>query len=82
MAGSLVSDDELKTLLVDQMELVDAAEFEKAQQMSSMSVYPGECAGRTITLQSSASPISSEALMPGRPAGLPRRGRLARRGRP
>ena len=31
MAGSLVSDDELKTLLVDQMELVDAAEFEKAQ---------------------------------------------------
>jgi len=42
MAGSLVSDDELKTLLVDQMELVDAAEFEKAQQMATRLKIPLE----------------------------------------
>jgi type IV pilus assembly protein PilB len=42
MAGSFVSDDELKTLLVDQMELVDAAEFEKAQQMAARLKIPLE----------------------------------------
>ena len=42
MAGSLVSDDELKTLLVDQMELVDAVEFEKAQQMATRLKIPLE----------------------------------------
>jgi len=40
MAGSFVSDDELKALLVDQMELVDAAEFEKAQQMATRLKIP------------------------------------------
>jgi type IV pilus assembly protein PilB len=42
MAGSFVTDDELKTLLVDQMELVDAAEFEKAQQMATRLKIPLE----------------------------------------
>lgn len=41
-AGSFVSDDELRTLLVDQMELVDAAEFEKAQQMATRLKIPLE----------------------------------------
>ena len=34
MAVALVTDEELRTLIVDQLELVDAAEFEKAQQMA------------------------------------------------
>ena len=33
MAG-IVSDEELRTLIVQQLELVDAAEFTKAQQMA------------------------------------------------
>lgn len=42
MAGSFVSDGELKALLVDQLELVDTAEFEKAQQMATRLKIPLE----------------------------------------
>jgi type IV pilus assembly protein PilB len=42
MAGSFVSDDELRILLVDQLELVDTAEFEKAQQMATRLKIPLE----------------------------------------
>jgi type IV pilus assembly protein PilB len=42
MAGSLVSDDELKTLLVDQMELIDIVEFGKAQEMATRLKIPLE----------------------------------------
>ncbi len=42
MAGSFVTDDELKTLLVDQIELVDAAEFDRAKQMATRLKIPLE----------------------------------------
>jgi hypothetical protein len=42
MAGSFVTDAELKTLLVDQLELVETAEFEKAQQMAARLKIPLE----------------------------------------
>jgi type IV pilus assembly protein PilB len=42
MAGSFVTDVELKTLLVDQLELVETAEFEKAQQMAARLKIPLE----------------------------------------
>lgn len=42
MTRSLVTDAELRTLLVEQLELVDAAEFEKAQQMAARLEIPLE----------------------------------------
>ena len=42
MAAPLVTAEELRTLLVEQMELVDAAEFEKAQQMAARLKIPLE----------------------------------------
>ena len=42
MAGSFVTDVELRTLLVEQLELVDVAEFEKAQQMAARLKIPLE----------------------------------------
>ncbi len=42
MAASFVTDGELRTLLVEQLELVDAAEFEKAQQMAARLKIPLE----------------------------------------
>jgi type IV pilus assembly protein PilB len=42
MAGSFVTDAELRTLLVEQLELVDVAEFEKAQQMAARLKIPLE----------------------------------------
>ena len=42
MAGSFVTDAELKALLVDQLEMVDMAEFEKAQQMAARLKIPLE----------------------------------------
>ena len=42
MAVSFVTDDELKALLVEQLELVDPTEFEKAQQMAARLKIPLE----------------------------------------
>ena len=42
MPASFVTDAELRTLLVDQLELVDVPEFEKAQQMSARLKIPLE----------------------------------------
>jgi hypothetical protein len=42
MAVALVTDEELRTLIVDQLELVDAVEFEKAQQMAARLKIPLE----------------------------------------
>jgi type IV pilus assembly protein PilB len=42
MAGALATDAELRALLVEQLELVDAAEFEKAQKMAARLKIPLE----------------------------------------
>jgi type IV pilus assembly protein PilB len=42
MPGMLVTEEELRTLIVNQLELVDAAEFEKAQQMAARLKIPLE----------------------------------------
>jgi CheY-like chemotaxis protein len=58
--GSFVTDDELKTLLVDQMELIDAAEFGKAQQLISESRIAAQLGGQGRSLA-----VGGEVQQPG-----------------